>query len=547
MAEIAGEGDLHFILSEQRKELMAAQTLESDLDLAFQLQMEEAMKTSLALKPSSSNSPPPPQPESAVLIGCEDVVSGLAPTLLMQDVDRYMQELEDHKCCEVEARKVREDLDRRIHDQKVASEILSLPEDYWREYGDQFEKPYGSGGSSSSAGSAVEGLRLYFKGLVSEERVRDVKVVVAGAGIAICDPKNNLLFQSRKNLEAIVGGEVLCGEAAELEALVEGLNKALFLDLKRVTFVCENYTLYQYVTNSLAPRNSKIATLVNQVGLLERKFTYCSPSFVAQNNVKYAFKLAREAVVSQITWPAESSKGKNLKETCVICFEDADVAQMFSIDGCLHRYCFSCMKLHVEAELNNGRLAKCPYEGCNSEVAIESCAKFLPPNLVEVMSQRMKESAVPVTQKIYCPDPRCSALMSKTEVLEYTKIYFLGAENSGARKCINCQKFFCINCKVPWHYDMTCYDHKRAYPHPRGEDQMLKSLATRKLWRQCAKCNHMVELADGCYHITCRCGYEFCYTCGAEWKHKRPTCKCPIWDERNIIRDERRQPQQRRR
>ncbi|KAJ0694521.1 putative E3 ubiquitin ligase RBR family [Helianthus annuus] len=31
------------------------------------------------------------------------------------------------------------------------------------------------------------------------------------------------------------------------------------------------------------------------------------------------------------------------------------------------------------------------------------------------------------------------------------------------------------------------------------------------------------------------CGYEFCYTCGAEWKNKKATCKCPLWDEENII------------
>lgn len=32
----------------------------------------------------------------------------------------------------------------------------------------------------------------------------------------------------------------------------------------------------------------------------------------------------------------------------------------------------------------------------------------------------------------------------------------------------------------------------------------------------------------------CRCGYEFCYTCGAEWKNKKATCSCPLWDEDNI-------------
>ncbi|PON35099.1 E3 ubiquitin ligase RBR family [Trema orientale] len=478
MARTDEEYDLQVTLSEQRRELMAAKTLESDLDLAFHIQMQEAVTASLALRPSKSTLSPPPD-----AAGDDEDGSGLAPTLLLRDVERR---------CEAEMRKAREDLDRRIHDQKLASDITALPEDYWSKYGDWYEKPYGAAGSSSSSSSSSpasghDSVRLYFKGLVSEEMVREAKVVVAGAGIAICDPKDNLLFHSRKNLG------VLSGEAAELEALIEGLNKALALDLKRVT-------------NRLAPRNSQIATLVNKVALLCTKFTYCCPSLlVSPNNIKFAYKSARDAIVSQITWTEETSDGKTKRETCIICFEDTDVAQMFSIDGCLHRYCFSCMKQHVEVTLHNGRLAKCPHDGCNSEVAIDSCVKFLPPNLVEVMGQRMKESAVPVAKKVYCPDPRCSALMSRDEVLEYTKTSFIGAEQSGARKCMKCQKFFCIDCRVPWHYNMTCSVYRRSNFYPHGDEQMLKSLASKRLWRQCAKCQNMVELLEGCYHITCRC------------------------------------------
>ncbi|GJU42265.1 hypothetical protein Tco_1195222 [Tanacetum coccineum] len=32
-----------------------------------------------------------------------------------------------------------------------------------------------------------------------------------------------------------------------------------------------------------------------------------------------------------------------------------------------------------------------------------------------------------------------------------------------------------------------------------------------------------------------RCGYEFCYTCAAEWKNKKATCSSPLWDEGNIV------------
>jgi len=36
-----------------------------------------------------------------------------------------------------------------------------------------------------------------------------------------------------------------------------------------------------------------------------------------------------------------------------------------------------------------------------------------------------------------------------------------------------------------------------------------------------------------------RCGFEFCYNCGAEWKDKRATCGCPLWAEDNIWTEER--------
>lgn len=250
---------------------------------------------------------------------------------------------------------------------------------------------------------------------------------------------------------------------------------------------------------------SKIMALVNQAHALRQKFTQCYPTlFLGPNVANFAFKLARDAVVSQISWPEESLIGKNRKETCTICFEDTDVSEMFSIDECLHRYCFSCMRKHVEAKLHDGAAIKCPHDGCNFELAIDSCGKFLEPNLVSIMSQRMKEASVPVVERVYCPDPRCSTLMSKGEVLEYSRTSFIGAEHSGARKCIKCHRFFCIHCRVPWHYNMSCTDYRTCNPNYAPEDVKLKSLANQKLWRQCTNCKHMVELAYGCYHITCR-------------------------------------------
>ncbi|CAH8304594.1 unnamed protein product [Eruca vesicaria subsp. sativa] len=88
---------------------------------------------------------------------------------------------------------------------------------------------------------------------------------------------------------------------------------------------------------------------------------------------------------------------------------------------------------------------------------------------------------------------------------------------AGVRRCcVKCGEPFCINCKVPWHSNMLCDHYKRLHPNPTENDGKLKALADEKMWRQCGKCHHMIELSQGCISIKCRCGHEFCYECGAD-------------------------------
>lgn len=234
--------DLQSIISEQRQELMAAEALESDLEFAFRLQLEEAMAASLALQPSSSSSSSSNKPSSlASIIDSQlyhDVVFNFA-SLQNKEIERFEQERRDREKSEREMHRMVDDMNRRIHDQKFAEEILKIPEEDWVEYGDNVERPYGEGPSESS-----EVFNLYFKGLVNEERVRGSKVRLAGIGVAICDSKDNLIFELMKPLPS----NGMNRQALEIKALVEGLNSALTLDLKRITYFCDYYPLYQFVS-----------------------------------------------------------------------------------------------------------------------------------------------------------------------------------------------------------------------------------------------------------------------------------------------------------
>lgn len=522
------DSELMVLLSEQRRELTAAIAADSDLDFAFQLQMQEVIKVSSTSQPSSSSSSSQQPP--LLLNEVNDSPSGIAH-LIAEEIDNFERERSDRELVEAETRAIQQNLDRLIHDQVFARQILHVPENEWRNTGDYFEKPYGL-----SPASNEEVFRVYFKGLVSDETVMNVKMSFAGIGVAICDTSDCCIFDLGKSfpVEAVDRGTE--SGMVELKALIEALNAAVTLGIKRVYIFCDSNSTYQFLTAKGQPTTNKIGTLVDQLNLIQRKFAYCGPYLVTQGNIKFAYKLARDAIGSQANKFAESVSGKTLLEQCVICFESTYSGQMFSVKNCRHRYCFSCMRKHVEAKLLQGQLPGCPHEKCRSSLEIESCKKFLNPEIYNIMSLRIQEASIPPTEKVYCPFSNCSALMSKTEVQEYTTTSFvIAAGGTAIRKCVKCNSLFCISCKVPWHDNITCSDYMKRFPFQSANDAKLKSLATRNHWRQCIRCKNLVELVAGCYHISCRCGHEFCYTCGAEWIKKKPTCRCPIWDERNII------------
>uniref|UniRef100_A0A803PWK0 RBR-type E3 ubiquitin transferase n=1 Tax=Cannabis sativa TaxID=3483 RepID=A0A803PWK0_CANSA len=443
---------------------MDAQPFESDLDFALRLQFQEAIDASMAPQPSSAPAAAPKR--------------------------------------------------SRTHDQMVAGTITRFPDDN-RRY--KFAKTVKSFGEESSTSR----IRVYFKGLVSKEKCEIRNMIMAGIGVALCDPKGNLIFEMRKPLL----GNGFSKLGAEAKALIEALNAATSMNLERITLYCDNFTFYRFVSGRWPVRQRKMKDLMNQVKTLQGKFAYCNSKYVLRSDIKHAFKLAKDAI--------ESNCRLTLYETCVICMEDTDVNQMFSVKNCLHRYCFSCMKQHVEVKLREAQMPKCPHLGCKTEIDSESCEDFLTPKLFELLRQHIKEAATPVTERVYCPNKWCSFLMTKSEVFDLAKKERIHL--SGARKCLKCSSLFCINCRVLWHHNLTCSDYKSKKYNSSNEDAKLKDLASKNLWRQCSKCNHMVELFHGCHHITCRCGYEFCYKCGAEWKNRRATCSCPLFEENHLL------------
>ena len=70
--------------------------------------------------------------------------------------------------------------------------------------------------------------------------------------------------------------------------------------------------------------------------------------------------------------------------------------------------------------------------------------------------------------------------------------------------CDNCESEFCGKCLLTRH-EGDCDKHE------------VEFFESNLHYRQCAKCKFIIEKNQGCNHMTCRCKYQFCYVCGADW------------------------------
>eukprot|EP00475_Leptophrys_vorax_P029251 TRINITY_DN4274_c0_g1_i2.p1 TRINITY_DN4274_c0_g1~~TRINITY_DN4274_c0_g1_i2.p1 ORF type:complete len:245 (-),score=45.78 TRINITY_DN4274_c0_g1_i2:87-731(-) len=95
----------------------------------------------------------------------------------------------------------------------------------------------------------------------------------------------------------------------------------------------------------------------------------------------------------------------------------------------------------------------------------------------------------------WCPGDKCGGV-----------IYRSGALMRKAT-CEKCGIQICFDCKKPYHGPLTSCT--------KDVDEAFDSWAKEQFMKRCPACSRFIIKLDGCNHMTCSCGYEFCWVCGA--------------------------------
>ncbi|TGJ88527.1 hypothetical protein E0Z10_g237 [Xylaria hypoxylon] len=202
-----------------------------------------------------------------------------------------------------------------------------------------------------------------------------------------------------------------------------------------------------------------------------------------------------------------SRKSEELEEAeepqveCVSCLDDFNPKH--TVRAPCHNYCVPCFRRLIVSSCHNEQ--HWPPKCCLNTIP----DSIIRANVDELQWLEFREREIewnrPVADRIYCSQPECSLFIRPENII---------LADSVAR-CSD-GHFTCIICRNAQHEGEIC---------PQDEDMIrTNELAEAAGWKRCNICQAFVEHAEGCQHMTCRCGAEFCYVCGARWR----TCSCTM-------------------
>jgi hypothetical protein len=96
--------------------------------------------------------------------------------------------------------------------------------------------------------------------------------------------------------------------------------------------------------------------------------------------------------------------------------------------------------------------------------------------------------------------------------------------------CAKCLTCFCGLCRRPWevrsrsHSKKACATYRQKIPF-RSEDTDFEFVAQLANARTCPGCSLRTQRIDGCNHMTCPCGCEWCYICERRWNVDHYSCR----------------------
>ncbi|KAM0127319.1 hypothetical protein ACHAP3_008887 [Botrytis cinerea] len=168
---------------------------------------------------------------------------------------------------------------------------------------------------------------------------------------------------------------------------------------------------------------------------------------------------------------------------CLTCLSDDIPKSKCAKLRCGHRMCHSCLKRIFRLSVNDP--AHMPPKCCTAEhIPLKHVEKLFDVPFKKLWNKKYQEYTT--KNRIYCPAKKCG------EWIKPENIHKENGKKYGT--CGRCKTKVCALCNGKWHGSKEC---------PKDEEtNKLLETAKKAGWQRCYSCRTMVELKEGCNHMT---------------------------------------------